>query len=330
MAASQDGAGSDGIRGSIAESVDWFLLRGQRGIIAGITALLLFVLIGAIPVSGLAPLADVQPLFYVFSGLLGGNITLITVVVSINQLLLSRELNRPNELRSQIEGVIDFRHDVEDVAGQVPPVEPPGFLRLLIENTRKEAQQLGGLAYSRTDDEVYDEIDAVVTEVTSHADEVDTLIQKSDASTFTVLSATLFTNYARNVYRLNQIRAQYGDRLPGHVRESIDELIHHLQDVDIARQYFKTIYLQEELASLSRLLFYIGLPSVTVVIGGLLLLTASGGTSLSYTTLSIVVPAIITVGLLPLVVLFSVILRVATVAKRTAATMPFTTPGQDR
>ena len=38
-----------------------------------------------------------------FSGLIDGNLTLITVVVSINQLLLGREFKSPGTLESQIE-----------------------------------------------------------------------------------------------------------------------------------------------------------------------------------------------------------------------------------
>lgn len=43
----------------------------------------------------LVPLSDVQPTFYIFSGLIGENLALITVVVSLNQ---SRELQTPGEL----------------------------------------------------------------------------------------------------------------------------------------------------------------------------------------------------------------------------------------
>ena len=61
--------------------------------------------------TGLAPMTDVQSLFYAYSALVGGNITLITVVVSLNQLLLSRELQTPGEVRSQIDNAIDYRSE---------------------------------------------------------------------------------------------------------------------------------------------------------------------------------------------------------------------------
>ncbi|WP_232687257.1 hypothetical protein [Halobacterium zhouii] len=321
---------------------EWFLLDGNRGVVAGGITGILFVLVTFVSASGIAPLQDTQPLFYVFSGLLGGNLTIITVVVSINQLLISRELTTPDKLRSQIEGTIEYRNHVEDVSGRTAPVEPLGFLRLLYENTRTTAQQLGGLTFSEMTsdvsmavdaenaDGVTEELESVVTNVTENVDRVDNLLQNSDASTFTVLSTTLGTNYARDIYRLRQLRAQHGDRLPDEVRDATETLIHQLQDIDIARQYFKGVYLQQELASLSRLLFYVGIPALFVVVSTLLAFTASSTAIVPRPYLDLLVSVTITVGLLPLITLFAYILRTATVARRTAAKIPFTAPTQEQ
>lgn len=318
-----------------AESVgeqwrNWFLLNGHRLHVMALTAVAIFAFLAAVSVSGIAPYRDLQPLYYAFSALLSGNLTVITVVVAINQLLLSRAFHTPSEIKSQIQGVIDYRQDIEDIAGRIAPVEPLGFLRLLVENTRREAQTLGGLTISENSEEVHEEVDSIVSDVTAQADRVDDLLQESNASTFDVLSATLTTNYARPVNELRRIKSDYGDQLSGHVEESIESLIHDLEDIDVARQYFKTIYLQEELATVSRLLFYVGLVSLASVVSGLLLLTASKGVSVPRPYLSVVVPALITVGFLPIALLFAFILRIATVTQQTAAILPFTTPVQER
>lgn len=200
-----------------------------------------------------------------------------------------------------------------------------GFLRLVVENTRKTAQELGGL----TDDEVYAEVDAAVSEVTQQVDRADELLQASDASTFRVLSATLTTNYARDINRLRRIKSEYGESLPPHVGESIDLLIDHLREIDIARQYFKSIYLEQQLAELSRLLFYVGLPSVAVVAASLFFFTAPIGVSAPPPYHTVLLPATVTAGLAPISVLFAYVLCIATVTQRTAATVPFTTPEQE-
>ena len=189
---------------------------------------------------------------------------------------------------------------------------------------------MGGLTTTELDEEVYDEVDCVVSEVTDSADRMNALLREDDDSTFSVLSATLTTNYAEEIHRLRRLQLQYDDRLPPHATDLIDDLIDQLQDIDVARQYFKAIYLREELAVLSRILFYVGLMSVAIVISGLFIFTAVEGASVPTSYLTVVMPAIITIGLLPICVLFAFILRIATVSQRTAAVLPFTTPLQER
>lgn len=125
----------DKILAPVSEDIDswsararkWVLLDGNRLLVAGATMAALSVSFGALVSSGLVPLHWTQPVFYVFSALIGGNMTLITVVVSINQLLLSREMKSPGELESQIEEGIEYRREVEDAADEVAPVQPLGF-----------------------------------------------------------------------------------------------------------------------------------------------------------------------------------------------------------
>ncbi|MFC7141059.1 hypothetical protein ACFQMA_14640 [Halosimplex aquaticum] len=332
MAPEGQSAESGRIEPVAAAAQEWVLLDGRRVVVAGLVVAALFLAFTALSLSGLSPFDDAQPLFYVFGSLVSGNLTIITVVVSINQLLLSRELHTPHQLRSQIDGVIDYRKEVEDSAGQVAPVEPLGFLRLVYENTRREAQRLGGLSITEADDDTTEEVDAVVEDVTDHADRVDSLLRDGNPSTFHVLSTTLTTNHARDINRLRRIKWRHGDDLPDHVADGIDDLIDQLQNIDVARQYFKSIYLQNELATLSRYLFYTGLPSIATVVGALFLFTAGSGNGsvVPASALPLLAAATVTVGLAPLAVLCSFILRTATVTQRTAATLPFTAPSQEK
>jgi len=324
-----EGSSGDASGSSLGTLERWVLLEGSRAVVAGLTTLAIFAFVLAVSASPYSPLEDQQPIFYAFSGLISGNLTIVTVVVSINQLLLSRELRTPSELETEIEGMVDYRRKIEDAAGQVAPVEPLGFLRLIFETARQQAQQLGGLAVTETDERVAEDVDRVVTKLTQKFDRIDTLLQSRNVGTFQVLATTLGTNYAREINKLRRIKSGHGDQLPADVEDSIDDLVHHLQDIDVARQYLKSIYLQQELASLSRLLFYTGLPSVTVVAAALLLFTAPGQAHLPEPVVTLLVQAVVTVGLFPLTVLFAYILRTATVARRTAAVIPFTVPTQE-
>lgn len=75
----------------------------------------------------MVPLLDAQALFYAYSGLIAGSLTLITVVVSINQLLISQELQTPDELHPQIESVVRYRDTVEEAAGNFHRRNRSGF-----------------------------------------------------------------------------------------------------------------------------------------------------------------------------------------------------------
>jgi len=308
---------------------DWLLLDGNRLVVAGLVLAGVLAALVAIEAAGLVPLRSVQPVYYVFSALVGGNITLITVVVSLNQLLLSQEFQTPGQLRSQIADIAEYRREVEEAAGEVAPVKPMGFLKLLLENTRREAQRLGGLSFGAVDDEVGDRIDDLVEALTAQMDAVDRLLDEPDASTFEVLSVTLTTNYAEQIREIRRIRRTYGEELPDGVAGALDGLVDRLRHVDIARQYFKSVYLQQELSSLSRVLLYAGIPAELVGVVFLLWLTAGSGPEM-LRTVRLLLPAAITVGFLPLALLVSFILRTATVTQRTAATLPFTTPEQER
>ncbi|WP_227375100.1 hypothetical protein [Haladaptatus halobius] len=114
-----------------------------------------------------------------------------------------------------------------------------------------------------------------------------------------------------------------------HVYDALGRLVDHLQRIDIARQYFKSIYLQSEHSSLSRVLFYAGIPAEAVSVAVLLTFTATAGSVLEPAHERLLLPIVVGIGFLPLAVLFAFILRTATVIQRTTATIPFTTMEQE-
>jgi hypothetical protein len=326
-----DGAGRARTGGDSRWStfVEWVLLTGNRTLVAvGIAGTLAASLL-ALEVAGAFPLSNLQIVSRLYQGLLVGNITLVTVIVSINQLLLTRELQAPGELRTQMEDVADYRREVEEAAGEIAPVQPLGFLRLLVDATRQEARRLGTFATDGGVTEGRAEIDTVVTTLIDQLDEIDALLSESDTSTFSVLSVLLETNYAIQINRLRQLKADHGTAFSDAVHESIDGLIGRLHEIDIARQYFKAVYLEQELSALSRGLLYAGLLAEAATIAALLAITGSAGGA-PILPLRVLVPVTVTISLLPLSILASVIFRTATVTRLTAATLPFTTPEQER
>ena len=308
----------------------WFLLEGHRLHVMALTDGILLGFLMLVSLSPVSPYNDLQTIYLVFSRMIGGNLTIVSIVVVLNQLLISRELQTPDELRSQMEGVLDYREDIEEVTGRRPPVEPLGLLRFLNESTRGQVEQIEELLDDTSDETIADELAPIVTSLEARANQMDGLLETPDISTFRVLKTTLSTNHARQINELRQIQREHAQELPREATDAIDGLVDHLQDIDIARQYFKTIYLREELASLSQMLFYIGIVSLTLVSAGMMLFTGSNTVPQLRPYVPILIPIIIVVGLLPISLLFAYILRASTVTKRTAATLPFTTPQQEQ
>lgn len=307
------------------------LVLGDRLVLTGVLlALALGFFIGLQVIGGFRSV-DRAPLLYLFSALTGGNFTLITIIVSINQLVVSRQLSTPGELRTQIEETNEYRESVIQTLpdDDVAPVTPTEFLHLLLRATR---EALGRLEHelSETDDEATREIiEDLSDDLAEHIDYVDELLQKSDSGIFSALSATLTTNYSQHIYRARELQHQHADALTETQTDALDQLVVLLQQIDVARQYLKTLYMQDELSQLSRRLLLVGVPSVFLSIVMLKLFAASSGMVFSPQTLSVLTDVSVTLALAPLAVVFSYVLRIAAVARRTVAITPFTTASQE-
>lgn len=136
----------------------WVLLKGHRLHVMALTDGILLAFLMLVSLSPLSPYTDLQTIYLVFSRMIGGNLTIVSIVVVLNQLLISRELQTPDEFRSQMEGVLDYREDIEKVTGRRPPVEPLGLLRFLNESTRGQVQQIEELLDDTSDETIADEL----------------------------------------------------------------------------------------------------------------------------------------------------------------------------
>lgn len=303
---------------------EWFLLDGNRNAIAAWLLLVGFALLGWLSVTGVVDVArDRTSLHYLFDMLGAGNFTLVTIVISINQLILSRELRTPGELRTERDAASEFRGEVEEeVDRPVVPESAEDFLVVLVEDTRG---LLGGLEdeIDDVDDpELRDDADDLLSTLDEELDDAMELLEESEVGVFRALSSILDADFAASVNRSRWLRTAHGDELPDSLEACLDDLEDRLGQLNVARQYYKTIYVQRELADLSRIVLFTGL----LAMGASIVFLASVGTLAAVPpspARSLVVPVAVTVGLGPLAVLFTHVLRVATVARRTAAISPF-------
>ena len=306
--------------------LDWFLLSGNRVAVSALLLGAISAVLWWVVVSGLAPLQERDPILFLLFALVGGNFTLITIVVSISQFVLARHLESPGEVREQMQAVLGFRQEVSDVTQErVVPVTPSGLFELLFRSIGRDVRALKATGWTPADPERRREVERLVDDLDAHIEYVTGLLEGGDSGIRYALLTVLDTNYSRYFAGAYRLRAAHGDDLPTAVADSLDRLERHVEQVDVSRRYFKTIFIQSELASLSRLLLYIGVPVQVVSVVLMLLFTAPSGPAISPPVLAVVLPVVVTMGFAPIVLLTSYILRLASVVQRTAAMYPFTT-----
>lgn len=306
--------------------LDWFLLSGDRLIVAG--GLLALVAAAVwVPVRvGVAPLTLRTPLLYLLFALIAGNFTLVTIVVSISQFVLARHLESPGEVREQMREIVGYRQEVSEVTEErVVPVTPTGFLLVLFRGIDRDLSRLRDRELSADEPALAADVEELTAELADHVAHVVGLLERRNGGVRHALFAALQMNYSRYFYGAYRLRADYGDAVPEPVEADLRRIERHVEQVDVARRYFKTVLIQAELSSLSRLLLFIGVPVLVATVVLMLLFTAPEGPAVSRPVLVVVIPLVVTVGFAPIVLLTAYILRLATVVHRTAAMYPFTT-----
>lgn len=271
-----------------------------------------------IPVFAGFTIRNTTPLTYMASTLIGGNITLITIVVAINQVILSQELESPGSLRDEIEQTAEYRRVALDQ--QTIPTNPSDFLHQLFQQTHQHALSLDDLLPSTPDQES----DPAITDLPNHCKQINDQLESASDNLSNVIVPILGVNYANAIHNCHQLQAKYDEDDHEQLHRTLDQLASDLENLDVARQYFTTTFMKEELATLSRTLLYVGIFAVSAPIALLFDLTTYTG---SYPPMpNLFIPSFLSllVGLLPLAFLIAFILRIATVAGEIAAISPFT------
>ena len=313
-------------RGAKSEVIRWFLLTGNRLSIAGgiVLASLLTVLV-LLWEFGAATLQPDSPMYFLFSSVVTGDLTLLTVVLSINQLVLSRELGTPGQLQKRIEKAIEYRETVEGVTETaVSPKTLPNFMQFLHESIYPLIERIDKGTDELDDDQLERQVRSLSQSLREDADTVNQTLDQDSPDAFTVMAAVIATNHATQLHSIAQIQAEHSEQLSDDMRDALGSVSDVLRQIDVARRYFRTVFVQRELAYLSRILLYVGVPAI---IGGgiaLILYNTALATPVPPLLLQGTVVAAFTIGIAPLAVLVPFILRLAWVAQQTATIAPFT------
>jgi hypothetical protein len=150
----------------------WFLYGGNRpAVAAGLVgaAFIVYFVLGALNIIFLPG----NRLMWLLNGLVNGLLSLVTIVLTVNQLVLSQQFDSMGELYTRLEEMIDFREQVEEMTEtDVTPVVPGEFFAGLLAAVAERAQTLTEGAPDCDDDELAAEIDEFTTDLTDRTNDV--------------------------------------------------------------------------------------------------------------------------------------------------------------
>lgn len=299
-----------------AQLKEWILLSGNRySIASGV----LILMVGVVLISDLTQIVirNTSPLYYIASALITGNLTLITVVVAINQVVLSQELESPGSLRDEIESTADYRQMALEQTTR--PTEPANFLQQLLQQTRQHTQSLEELLPESTDGEG----DRLIIDLQNHCEQIADQLEQTSDDLAKVVILLLGSNYADYIHDSHRLQAIYEENNHEQLHTTLDSLTSDVKNLDVAQQYFTTMFIKQELATLSRSLLYVGIVAVPTPIALLIELTAYTGSFIPGTKLFVLTLLTGLFGLVPLALLIAFLIRIATVAEEIASITPF-------
>lgn len=305
--------------------VYWVLLHGDRRSITGIIVVGVIALVAAFTTLGIFDVGpDGMAASMFASGFTSGIMTLMTIALSINQLILTRVFGSPQALMKRLEGTREMRREIEVLATEPSsPNDPADFLSMLATTIRDRATDLRAAIVS-SDWDHPDEVIEVVRDIEDYGEDIDQrLAGKTDV--VEVLEVVIGTEYARNMTAVHHLQNKYEDSLSKDVTAELQAVNDLLESIAVTRQFFKTLTLQQDFAHLSRLVVYYGLTALVVTIS-IALVYRTNAVTVPASVLPLVVSLGIGIVVSPLAVFVAYIVRSATIAYRTASVGPFIPP----
>ncbi len=307
----------------------WLVVRLNRWLLTGLILFSIFLVLVGASTLGLTPLRvtaeEHSSVEYLFSAFLGAIITGTTIVVTINQLVLSQELGAVGDQRTRMQESTAFRQDLEEITGtDVAPPGPAAVFITLLSGIETRARRVETVAARSANQEVRDALTAYTDELITNTRRISTELEDAQFGSFDVIWAVLGFNYSWQIYRLRQFEETHAGELGAETEREIEELSTALRLFAPAREHFKTLYFQWKLIDLSRVLLYISIPSLVVMALFVLFVdqTTMPGETAGVDNLVWLTSAGFAVGVAPFVVFIVYVLRIVTVAKQTLAMGP--------
>jgi hypothetical protein len=305
--------------------VRWVLLEANRLAVTG--ALLTFVFVSFM-LLGIVWTIEMQTLLTETSAvqtllntLLSGMILLVSIVVSINSIVLSHDMVSVSNQEDRVQGASNFRWALsEHTRPDENPSEPKSFLKVMSRTIHERAQTLDDEAIG-CDRAATDELRTHAASITESADALGD-VEKTDGAQFAVLWKGMEFDYGTQMERTRTLKSTHDDDSYGDIPERLDRLIEAFELFATGKEYFKTLYYTEEVSKLSQTLLVVTLPAILINASTILAINAGVLPDFwlfGIPPLQTFVAAAFTVSLAPYLVLTAYMLRLSTVARLTSS-----------
>lgn len=310
----------------------WFLLDANRWVVTGVLSLATFLLIvvvgsfGPVPVesfldAGVSPGSILIELLKVIA-------SVVVIVLSINQLVLSPGLGPVGDQENRFEQTMELRRRIEShTAVETSPVSPASVLADLVAAIADRTGELHEAAVDGdgTDRRFEADIASFAEAVADEAETVEGLLTGDHFGRFDAMSAAMRFAISEKVRTLRTLRERYGDSLSQTETELFEEVSDLLELFTVAREFFKTAYIRSEYIELSQGLLYLGLPSIVLTYSAAQMYApgAFPGRSFGIDNGLLFVSGAVTVALTPFVLLLAYVFRLATLSRSTVFIGPF-------
>jgi len=305
--------------------VRWILLEANRLAITGWLLTLVFVafltlgILWTIEMQNL--LTETRAVETILNTLLSGMILLVSIVVSINSIVLSYDMSSVTNQTDRVEGASTFRRDLSKLTRpDENPSEPTSFLKVMSRTIRERAEGLNDDIDERGDDGTED-LRNYTTSVAEMAENLGS-IEETDGAEFAVLWKGMEFGYGTQIEQSRQLKSTLSSESDGDLPEQFDALIEAFELFAIGKEYFKTLYYTQEVSKLSQTLLVITLPAILINSSTILAVNAHVLPDfwlLGIPPLQVFVAAAFTVSLAPYIVLTAYMLRLSTVARLTSS-----------
>ncbi len=306
----------------------WFLFDGNRWVVVLLLAGAIFAATVAVgtfgPVSvqrflsrGVSPASALVEI-------LKSIVAIVTIVLSINQLVISPQLGPVSDQREAFEDTMSLREEVERRLDlDVAPLSPAAFSRSLLVAVDEQARELREQARGEQRDEIARFVDDLRAETETTVDRLD----GTEFRKFEVVPATMNMDVSGRVQEARRL----ADEASESERRALLETVRRLKLFATARAYLKTAYIRSEYVSFSQALLLIGLPSLLAAFYATQIYDPGvfPGRTLGVENRLWFVSGALTVSLVPFAVLISYVSRLATLSQSTVFVGPFVAGGRD-